>query len=259
MSITTYSAFNYGHTVTEDNQYINFSEDGGLTELGAQIDIGSYSLGDFINKVSEAINHIAQVQEYTVALDRSTRKITISAASNFDLLISSGTQTSISAYSLMGFTGADLTASNSYEGDSASGSQYAPQFLLQRYVDFADYLKTNNVSVNESASGVVEVVGYGRIEYMQCNITLATDIVPQGAINENPTGVADLRAFMTYITTKAPIEIIKDINDTNTYRKALLESTTESKDGTDFRLKELYARKLVGYFETGRLEFRALD
>jgi hypothetical protein len=157
----------------------------------------------------------------------------------------------------MGFT-SDRSGSNSYEGDEASGDQYNPQFILQRYVDFEDNVKTAQASVNESASGVVEVVSYGQNKFMECNITLATDIVPQGAIIENANGVSDLRNFMNYAITKAPMEFVRDVDDENNFNSILLESTREDNKGTAFRLKELYARKLVGYFETGNLVFREL-
>ncbi len=57
MSINTYSAFTYGHTITEDNQWINFSENG-IDELSAQIDIGAYTLGEFASKVASALNEV---------------------------------------------------------------------------------------------------------------------------------------------------------------------------------------------------------
>lgn len=256
MAITTYAAFNYGHTVTLDNQFINFSEGG--PEISAVLDVGSYTLGQFIDQISLQLNKVGG-QEYTVSLNRTTRQITISASSNFELLISSGSQVNITAYTLMGFTGADLTGSNIYVGDTASGFQYIPQFLLQTFVDFPDDQKKAASSINESANGDVEVISYGDVNIMSANITLATDITPQYVITPNPNGVSDLRAFLVYITNKRPIEFIYDYQgDPNTFVNCILESTPEDKKGTAFRLKELYSRNLTGYFETGVLQFRKI-
>lgn len=254
MSITSYSGFTYGHNITSANDYLNF--DDGVGEVGAQIDVGAYTLNDFLGKVLEAFN-AEGTQEYTGSIDRITRKITIEALANFDLLVTTGTQSTISAYALMGFT-SDKTGSNTYESDVASGSFYEPQFLLQTYVAFEDNIKTAKASVNETANGTVEVVSFGKNEFMECNITLATDIVPQGAIKENPTGVSDLRAFLNYAINKNPMEFVFDLENPDVFESCLLEKTGSDSKGTGFKLNELYARKLVGYFETKTLTFRKL-
>mgnify|MGYP000113614039 FL=1 len=255
--ITTYSAFNYGHTVTDENKYINFIDS--VVELTAELNIGAYTLGDYATEIARAMNDASTTQEYETTLDRVTGKITIDSVGVFSLLVTSGTNASQSAFSMMGFNGADLFGLNSYEGDSRSGSIYYPQRLLQSYVDFEDFKKTLNSKVNQSASGQVEVVSYGRVKFMQCNIDLITDITPQLAIKNNPTGVSDYRNFIDYCTQKAPIEFVKDINQPIVFVECLLESTPESKDGVDYTIKELYARKLAGYYESGLLTFRKLD
>lgn len=256
MGLKTYSSFFYGHTITEDNQFIDFSENG-IQELGGQIDIGAYSLSEFVEKVAAAMNEIG-TQEYSVLVDRSTRKITISADANFDLYVTTGSRSQISAYELMGFI-TDRAGSNSYESDLPSGFVYDPQFLLQKYVDFEDSVSSAHSSVNESASGEVEVVSYGQIKRMKCEIVLATDITPQGAIKENANGVLNLRNFMNYLITKAPVEFIYDIDNPENYTRCILDKTPESKNGTSFQLYEMYARKLFGYFETKELIFRKLN
>ena len=255
MGLKTISAFTYGHTISEDNQFIDFSENL-VQELGAQIDIGGYTLGDFINQIASAMNEIGS-QEYSVTVDRTTRKITISSVADFDLYVTVGSRSSISAYQLMGFT-TDRTGSNTYEGDISSGSIYTPQFILQKFVDFPDSVKSAHSSVNESASGVIETVSYGQINKMKCEIVLATDISGQGAIIENLNGVADLRSLMNYLITKAPIEFIPDIEFPEVLEKCLLDSTKEDSKGTGFQLYEMYARKLFGYFESKELIFRRL-
>lgn len=256
MSIRTRSAFTYGHTVSEDNQFINFSEDG-ITELSATIEIGSFYLQEFINKIAIALNEIGD-NTYEVTLNRSTRKITISADDNFSLFVTTGTQASISAFSLIGFT-TDRSGSNSYEADIASGFVYYPQAPLQDYVSFDDTEESVQSKVNESSSGELEVVSYGIRNFMECNIKYATDILGQGFIENNATGVQDLRLFMQYITKKRPIEFIQDKANFNDYVACVLESTARKSDGTGFQLRELYAEKLANYYESGKLVFRKIN
>ncbi len=257
MSIYTYSSFNYGHTVTPDNQYINFTENG-IDELFAVIDVGSYTLGQYADKVAQALNSAVDVnQEYTVTLDRATRKLTISAPSTFDLLISSGTNVSISAFSLTGFTGADLTGANTYTGNIESGSNYTPQFLLQNFVDFDDDVEFAEGSVLQTPTGVVETTSYGTVKVMTCNITLITDIVPQGVIRENPNGRSDFRLFRDYAITKAPMEFVYDIaNPGAKFENVILESTPKKSNGLGMAVRELFDSVGAGYFETGNISFR---
>lgn len=254
MSLTTFSAFTYGHDIDDNSNYIDFSEDG-ITELSAVIETGSYTLETFVNACLVALNDAGSLT-YTATIDRSTRKITLTGSANFDLLVT-GTHSAISAFTLMGFT-SDKTGSNSYTSDIASGFYYEPQYKLQRFVDFVDKVESVQSSVNTSASGIVEVVSYGTNQFMECNITYATNITGQGAIKNNPTGVSDLRAFMNYAIKKKPMEFIPDVDTPSVYTSCILEKTPANTNGTSFTLNELYGRGLANYFETGTLTFREI-
>jgi hypothetical protein len=259
MTIKTYSAFTYGHTVTDDNKFINFNEGSG--ELLAELDIGSYTLDAYKDEIARAMNDvIGSTVTYTVTLDRSTRRLTINGDASFDLLVSSGSNLGADAFSLMGFTGADLTGLSSYEGDSASGFYFEPQFMLQNYVDFEDNIKTTAASVNESASGNVEVVSYGTVNYMECNITLQTNIAQaEGSYLKNdPQGYDNLRAFLKYLITKAPVEFIPDIDTPTNFKDCLLESSKDASNGVNIKIKELYTKGFAEYYESGLLTFREL-
>ena len=256
MAITTRSAFTYGHNITENNQYINFVEDG-INELAATIEIGSYYLNQFPDAIASALNDIGD-NIYEVTLDRTTRKITISADANFDLLVTTGSQVSISAFSLMGFT-TNRSGADTYETDLETGFVYYPQAPLFEYISFDDIEEAVSAKVNESSSGEIEVVSYGTRNFMECNIKYATNIIGQQFIEDNASGVSDLRVFMQYITRKRPIEFIEDKTDFETYVPCLLESTPKSSDGVGFLLRELYAQKLANYYETGKIVFRKLN
>lgn len=255
MALNSFSGFIYGHTITDNNNWIDFSENG-VDELSNQVDFGSYSFTDFVNKVLQAMNEIGS-QEYQASIDRLSRKVTISAPSNFDLFVTTGIHSEISVFNLLGFT-SNKSGNNSYEADIPSGSFFEPQFKLQNFIDFEDNVKTAQSKVNQSASGRnVEVISYGLNKFMRCNIKYQTNISGQVVIKNNPNGVDDLRSFMNYAITKAPMEFIRNIEDIG-FNTCLLESTPEDQQGTSFLLKELYALKLVGYFETGTLTFREL-
>lgn len=253
MGISTYSNFTYGHTINVDNQTIDFSE--GAGQLTGVIPIGSYSLEEFAPIVANTLNTKGG-QEYTVVLNRTNRKLTISAVSNFELLPVTGTNVSSSAYSLIGFT-TDRTGSNSYEADIASGFVYTPQNILQKFVDFQNNVKTVSASVRQTASGEVEVVSYGTVQFMKCMIMPITDYVPQLSIISNANAVGEYRAFMEYCITKAPIEFVEDSSNPSSFHKCLLESTKQSSSGVDFEVME--NKKLFNWFESGQLTFRGLE
>lgn len=253
MSLKTLSSFFYGHKIDSSNPWIDFSENG-VTELSGETKIGSYTLTDFLDAVSVAMNE-AGSQEYFINVDRVTRKTTISAALPFQLKVTTGGHAVISVFPLLGFT-TDRTGSNSYESDVGSGLVYYPQFNLQSYVAFRDFIEAADASVNTSASGVVEVVSFGENRFMECNIRYATDIIGQGVIENNPTGVSDLRAFLYYATKKNPIEFMEDRDDPIFFSACILDKTPSSANGTGFMLNELYSRGLANYFESGKLTFR---
>lgn len=257
MSLTTHSRFYFGHTITADNQYIDFDE--GAGELGATLRVGAYSFTEFVDEIERAMNEVG-LQEYTVTGNRTTRKITIAAGSAFDLLISTGAHAGASAFDLAGFTGADVTGATSYLGNAASGSEYTTQFILQSHIASDDYRGSAYGVVNKAASGRTEVVTFGDENFVQFNLKFVTDYSqPSGApIRSSATGVADLRTFMQYLITKAPLEYMPDEDDADTFETVLLESTQDDSKGLKYKLRELYGQGLPGYFETGILTMRVL-
>jgi len=256
--LQTKSSFYYGYVISNQNYQIDFDE--GATEFTAQLNIGSYTLTDFISEIERAFNSIIGITEtYTVSVDRSTRIITINSTGTLNLLVTTGSHFSVSTYPLMGFTGADRTGSSSYFGNNASGSEYRPQFLLQSYVDPTIFKDPVNSSVNRSANGeVLEIITFGRVGFVEFNIRFATDIDQGkgGPIETNVNGVSDLIDFMEAITTAQTIEFMKDRDTPSTFFKILLEKTPQSADGVGFKLKEL--SNVPAYFETGILKFRNL-
>lgn len=253
MTVHTKSAFYYGIDIDDNNCKIDFNE--GAADLVATIEIGKYSLTDFAQAV--AVQMTANgTQTYVVTINRATRILTISSVGTFSLLVTTGVNTGLGAWDYIGFE-SDQTGAITYTATLACGSAYYPQFLLQDYVSFEDYQEASDGVVNRAASGRVSVVSFGTQNFMECRIIYATDKTQSfGApIDNNPTGVSDLRTFLTYAIGKGDMEFMPDRATAGTFTRCLLESTSTSKDGIGFKLQELYGRA-VGYFETGMLKFR---
>lgn len=241
--------------VTKSNFYLNFNE--GAGELTAELNVSSYTMSTIGVEISRAMNEVG-TQEYTVTFDRDTRKLTISAASNFDLLIFSGSNIGLGVFTLIGFTGADQTGTNSYEGD-AIGSTYTTQFLPQDFKSFDHNKKGISPSINESASGEVEIITFGDNKFMEFNIKYITDKARTkgSAIENNPTGIQDTIDFLEFATGKSKMEFMQDRDNPASFDLVLLERTAKDKMGVGYELKE--DKKLIGYFETGKLQFRKLS
>jgi hypothetical protein len=256
--INTFCKFYYGHTINQDNRYLDFQEFGGSALL-ATLKIGEYSLTDFCNEVARAMNEVGS-QSYAVSANRTTRIITVTApTTTFKLLPVTGSNEARSCYDLLGFS-SDTSYALSQVGDSASGYEWVPQFKPQSYVDFEHQQLSVDGVVKQSTSGAVEAVKFGNFKIMECNFKFITNIYQSqlSPISNDSQGVENAIAFLEYIITKADLEFIPDKNDASAYHKCLLESTEESKDGLSFKLKEQYASGLVGYYETGILKFRKI-
>ncbi len=256
--IKTFGKFYYGHAVTNLNRRIDFKEGAGPA-LMATVDIGEYTLTDFLDAVSAALN-LAGALIYTVTVDRSTRIITISATGSFTLLASSGSSIGQDPFNLMGFNAVDTSSATSHVGDFASGSEWVPQYMPQENVEFENNQMHIDGTVKQSTDGTVEAVKFGTKKIMECNYKFITDIQQSAnsPILNNLDGVLNARTFLEYATTKADLEFMPDKNDPSVFTKCLLESTAEDKDGLSFKLKEQYSEGLVGYFQTGLLKFRKI-
>lgn len=255
MTIQTKSKFYYMDSVSSTNQYVDFDEGSG--ELTATLTSGSYTLTDFATELARAMT-AAGGQTYTATLNRTTRKITLSASSNFSLLLSSGSHTASSGLVLAGFSGSsDRASTNSYEGASACGSEYKPQYFLQKYVPSTDLQKEVMPSINQSASGKVEVLSFGTVKFIEMEIPFCTSLSQSGAaIENNATGEADVRSFLQAIVKKIDFEFIPDRDTVATFEKVILESTPEDSKGVGYRLREMLP--LAGYFTTGKLILRVV-
>jgi hypothetical protein len=257
MSLTTFSSFTYGHTVTSQNNSIDFDE--GAGELQASLNPGDYSLEEYAVEIKRAMDAVGG-QAYTVTVARATGFITIAATANFTLRTLTGTRFGSTAYTMMGFSIlANYTGSNTYTGPNRSGSIYYPQSLLINHIASENFVEKTEAVVNESASGRVQVFTFGTTNFIEFTIRLANDYTQpncQTQVETQVNGVANLRAFMNYIVTKAKFEYMPSRSNANTFEKVILESTPASRNGTSYRLEEL--ENAPGYFSTGKLRLRVV-
>jgi len=257
VAIDTFSFFNFGHVITTTNKNIPFNE--GAGELNAEIDVGDYTLGEFIIAIQTAMNAVSITNTFTISINRADNTMTIASdVGNFDLLTTSGATVGTSAYSLMGFSGADKTGAMTYTGGSKSGSQYFPQTMLQDFIPAENWIEQVDASVNETASGRVETVNFGTKSFIEFSLPFITDIVPQDGhmIKSNATGVQDARDFFGSIINKTKFEFVPDIDTTATFSKVILEKTPQKGDGTGFKIEERISDNLPGYFRSGKIKIR---
>lgn len=259
MALKDYSAFIYGYEVRASNQYINFSENG-IDQIATLVQIGSYTMTSMADAIATALNS-AGAYEYEVTLDRQSRKYTISTVGNenFDLLIFSGNNKSISIFNLIGFTGADLLGANNYESNTESGSIYITQTPLKDFSDFSKNKEKAEASINSTPSGLTEVIAYSTIERLKLDLPLITNYIPQRFIRETVTGVEEAEAFMDYAINKKPIEFCYSYKDLNNYVPCILDKTKESSNGVGYELKEKTRQALPFYYELTGLVFRKIE
>lgn len=250
-----YSAFNYGHSFNNTNRYINFLD--GVTEKVALIPVKSYTLGQMANVIASAMNAVGE-QIYTVTLNRADRSFTISAPSNFQLLISTGVNAGQSAYSLLGFTGSDLTGTNSYTG-GASGKQYITQTPLTEFSDFEKNKEKLDAVVRKTPTNVREAISYGLEKKMKCDFPLITNITGQGFMRNTPTGVEEADDLMVYLIDQKPVEFLESVESPLTFTPCVLDATGSNSKGVGFEMVPLTRRKLPGYYEIKGLVFSQIE
>lgn len=256
MALSTFSQFFFGFEITSDNQNLNFDEGGG--ELTAILAIGTHTM-DSIQAIIKTALDAAGGQTYTVSANRTTRLFTISAASGFDLLVSSGTQIGTGPFTLLGFTGSDTGSATSQTSNTEAGSIYSPQFLLQDYTPSDNLQERVDPSVHESSSGKIETVSYGTRSFIEMSIKFINDFnESNGPIKGNSSGVANARSFFQNIIGKVSFEFMANENAPGTFEKVLLESLPGNQDGTGYKMVEMTGQNLPGYFEINNIKLRVV-
>jgi hypothetical protein len=253
MTIKTKSTFYFVDGITSDNNYLNFIEPTkDNIELASQLQIGTYSMTQLATEIQRGMNDVGE-NEYVVNFDRDTRILSITGDATFDLLVTTGSNSGASIFGLIGFT-TDKIGLLTYDGDTSFGSEYTTSYPFQNYKDFINNVQGIRPSINESASGVIEVVTFGQRSFMECNIKWVTN--RDSFIGKGGTNLELTREFLDFAITKQNMEFMKDSSDRSTFDIVLLEKTRKSRDGTSYELNELIKQGLDEYYETGILTFR---
>lgn len=255
MALKTKCKFYFGVIIEQDNNIFDFDDGGG--EISAAIPVGEYSPQQFALLLQASLNASGS-QTYSCVFNRVTKKIVISATSNFSILIHSGAHTGSTFYKNIGFTGSiDLTGANSYTSDDVCCLEYAPQFYLLDYTPLEHNIKSVKASINETGSGNVEVIRFGTKRMMECSIEFITNQVfnNDSAISTNINAVENTLIFMGFLIKKSIIEFMQDKSDTANYQTLMLESTESDQSGVGFKLVEM-SEYGSGFYKTGKLIFR---
>lgn len=251
--LNTKSKFYYGYEIDDTSFYLDFNEGSG--EITVELDVDSYTLTDLLTEISTKMS-AAGTQDYTASVDRSTRIVTISAASAFTLLGATGTNAGQACFSVIGFSASDTASLTSHNGSSAAGTEFKPQFYLQRFIAPEDFKQSSFSKINKSANGTIEAVSFDEDQFYEFNIQLQTNQPQTGKhfMDNDPQGLENLRAFLDYAITKGEFEIMLNRDDPDTYDKVLLEKIKGSSTGTGYKILEM--RGLRKFYESGRITLR---
>lgn len=257
MALGTFSKFYYGFEITLNNYKIDFDE--GAGPLVAELTLGIYSPSDLETEIKTQLDAVG-TKTYTVSFNRVTRKFSIACdTGTFSIPIFTGPNKDLAPYYLLGFTGADLSGSGSYTSNIEAGDQYKPQFWLQDYTQAEDWNEKVDSAVNQSASGFVEVISFGDVQFKEFNILFITNLAMDGVvIKNNPQGLEAARDFMNFCIKRGTIDFMPDESLPNVFYKLILETTELSSKGTGFRLKEETGKNLPGIYQTGKLKWRVV-
>lgn len=254
MGLKALSSFLYGHKIDNIEHFISIDEGGG--ELTINLTPSGYTFSELATELQRALN-AGGTLDYVVTADRATFKFTITASSSFDLLAGSGLYASQGAWAVIGFDMSDKTGMTTYTSDNQTGSLWKPQLPLFNYSPTIHRVGSLQATQDESGSGMVEVVSFGTVNYMDFEMRYITDRVDKPDLIElNRSGVEDAMAFLNYARLKNRVEFMEDRDDVSTFEKLILQKTANSGQGLEVQLYEMTSQNLQDYYETKSLSFR---
>ena len=258
MAIETFSVFYYGLKIDASNNLLDFND--GASTITSTIPSGTYSFQGLFDVIQNQMNADG-ANVYTWTVDRDTRLVNVaSTGGTFELEIASGPSSAVSPWTLLGFPAADQTGATDYDGTSAAGKEYKPQFKLQDYVPKENFKTRRDSSVNESASGITEVISFGLVSFIEMSFKWITNKTTDNKhMKNNPTGEADANDFFTDITERGIFEFMPDENNRSTFSKVTVDRMPGDSKATGYQLKELTGKSLPGYFEVNGVRLRVVE
>lgn len=255
MGLRTKSLFYYGHEVDKTQHFISIDEGSG--ELVVNLTPSGYSFTELAQELTRALNE-AGALTYGVSANRSTRKFTITASGNFDLLAGTGLYFGSLLYTTLGFTATDKTGAATYTSDNATGFEWRPQMQLFNYVPSELREGSIQATQDESGSGAIEVVNFGTVNYMECEAKYITNRCDAPSLLDVDTSaVTNAMSFLKYARKKNRVEFMPDRDVTSSFEKLILQRTAESSTGLEVKLYEMSS--IQDYYETRGLTFRKVE
>lgn len=259
MALKTRSKFWYGPELSSTEIFFQFKEGMGPV-LTATFVPKVYTPELIAQALASAMNAVG-TQIYTVNVDRSTRKLFIdSDTQDFTILSFSNPLDQVAIYQKLGFDtqmDIEVVSGVGHLADNTIGTEYLPQFYLLDYVPSSRNQDVIDSTINESGSGVVEVITFGLKKMVEFTIDYINDYSNGDSIIEtNPTAVADAEAFMANVVKKSAIEFMPDRDTPSEYAFLRIETTQASSKGLGFKLIEKTGEGLTDYYTTGLLKFR---
>jgi hypothetical protein len=251
-TLKTLSSFFWGTLINSTNFAIDFDE--GAFELNASIPLGDNTLTEFVAAIQSAMR-LTGALVYTATLNRVTRKITISAPTPFTLRTNTGSRLVNSIWNIAGFnTAFNHTGSNSYTGEFECGLEYITQIILGDYTSVEHSSVKENSTVSTTARGITQIVHFGKGSRPKMNLRGITNKtgLRMPLFYENANGIQNALDFMEYLIDKNKVEFMPDKDNRAVFKKLFLEGSSDSRDGTQFELKNI----AVDWYETGTLTFR---
>lgn len=257
MTVKTRSKFYYDYQVKTATNEISFDEGSG--ELTATLRALKFTPSGLAIEVSRAMNE-AGVNDYLCTFDREERKFKItSLGTTFEILGATNSSLS-SAINFLGFDSVDTGYALEHTSDNSSGKVYRPQFLLQDFISFEDWEVAAYGVRRKTATGGVEDIRFGTESFAEFNITYITDVFQphKSPIENDPNALDNIREFLRYATNSGPFEFMPDRAAPESYHEVILESTQADRNGQGYKLRELYSKNLIDYFETGKIKLRKI-
>lgn len=250
-TLNTLSKFFYGTQVTNLSRSLDFNEGG--PEIQATLKVGTYTLTEYAAEIQRALRAIG-TQNYLVTINRSTRKLTISAPLVFSLLAGTGSRIGSGIWATAGATATNKTGLNTYTLENGAGSEYVPQYYLFEYISKEHSIILEDGTASSTPSGYSQVASFGDGARIKMNIKLITNKLGLKNVGfvENASGVNDFMNFIKYLVKKGRTEFMPDKNTPNNFIKCHLESTANDRDARRFELKNM----AVDVYESDNLTFR---
>lgn len=250
MALTGRSLIRYGFEVDSSNSSLDFKIVSGGSEVLATIRSGFYSLTGLMDEVVRAMNAADPSNVYTYTIDRSVNggldnSVTISTSGAFlSLLFGSGSRSTTSCASLLGYTATDKTSSTSYTSQASAGESFVSAVIGYGY---QGPLTTRRLqgTVNISASGEKEAVVFNVMQFLEIEFRHE----PQADVY---TTWAD---FFTWAIKQRPFEITPIYSDFATFYDVTLDSTEYDGKGLGFQMREMLP-EFPFYYRTGKLRLR---